>query len=92
MTHAHAATHKGARTPAETARVIRWDFVRAGHALTCEVDARGAGHYDVCVVPHWDVSASVVESFDREFRALERHAEIALRLREAGWITDRPAA
>jgi hypothetical protein len=74
------------------ARVIRWNFVRGGHALTCEVDVRGAEQFDVCIVPHWNVSASVIESFDREFRALERHAEIALQLREAGWITNRPAA
>lgn len=69
--------------------VVRWTFLRRGKALTCEVDARSADSYDVCVVPHWDVSSSVIETFTRASAALWRHAEIAGRLREEGWLLAR---
>jgi hypothetical protein len=53
--------------------------------LTCEISINGSQSYDVCVVPHWDISSSVVEAYDRPAAALGRHAEIAWYLREAGW-------
>jgi len=74
----------------EHAPVVRWIFARGNDALTCEVDPRseGAG-YDVCVVPHWDVRAAVVERANTTLAALRRHAEIARALREAGWSVAR---
>ena len=70
--------------------VLRWTFQRDANAITCELDARGHRSYDVCVVPHWDVSSSVVEHFEGPSVALLRHAEIARRLRAGGWVlTDR---
>ena len=45
--------------------------------LTCEISINGSQSYDVCVVPHWDVSSSVVEAYNRPAAALGRHAEIA---------------
>jgi hypothetical protein len=75
-------THPGS----ESAPVLRWVFRREAHAITCELDIRGHRSYDVCTVPHWDVSSSVVEHFEATAPALLRHAQIARTLRETGWI------
>jgi hypothetical protein len=68
----------------EPVRMVRWVFQRGENALTCEVD-HSQSTYDVCVVPHWDVSAAVVEEIDSPTDALQRHAEIVQYLRETGW-------
>jgi len=73
-----------AAKPAESAGILRWIFLRGTRVLTCEIRSSGKT-YDVSVVPHWDVSASVIESFDRPASALRRHAEIASDFRQAGW-------
>jgi hypothetical protein len=65
--------------------LVRWVFQREQDLLTCEV-AVGRSAYEVSVVPHGDVSQSVIEPFDRASDALWRHAQIASRLRERGWI------
>jgi hypothetical protein len=77
------------RRTVEPVRLLRWNFLRGTNAITCEVAARSTNSYDVCVVPHWDVSSSVIETFDSAWSALERHAEISLQLREAGWVVSR---
>jgi hypothetical protein len=74
------------RQPADSARILRWVFVRGTKGVTCEVRVCGKETYDVCVVPHWDISSSVIEPFNRPASALRRHAEIATYFREAGWI------
>jgi hypothetical protein len=80
------------RTPQPTSTteptsMLRWVFHRGGHALTCAVEAVGdRSSYDVCVFPHWDLSLGTVETFAAAGSALQRHAEIARRLREAGWV------
>jgi hypothetical protein len=66
--------------------VVRWLFLRGGNALTCEVDVRANGSYDVFVMPHWDISSVVTEHFDAPTGALLRHAELARCLRENGWV------
>jgi hypothetical protein len=73
------------RQLAESGEILRWIFLRGTKTLTCEVRASGKQAYDVCVVPHWDVSSSVIETFKRPGGALQRHAEIASDFREAGW-------
>jgi hypothetical protein len=78
-------------------RVLRWVFRRNHAAITCEIDAAGDHAFDVCVIPHWNVSASTIERFDAVYRAFERHAELARRLGDAGWVhtpemTHRPRA
>jgi hypothetical protein len=79
------------RTPEATC-LVRWIFHRHGSALTCQVNARATSSYDVCVVPHWNVSAAAVETVETPGRALLRHAEIARHLREGGWcVADRSA-
>ena len=66
--------------------MVRWVFHRDGYAITCEVDAHETQSYDVTFTPHWDPSAAVIERFNRPLRALERHASIAQRLRDDGWV------
>ena len=73
----------------ESVRVLRWVFFRGTKAVSCEVRATGQRVFDVCVVPHWDVSSAVIEAFDRPGLALQRHAEISSHLRGAGWILTR---
>jgi hypothetical protein len=58
----------------------------AESAVTCQLDIRGNGSYEVCIVPHWDPSLSVIEHYDSPTPALLRHAEIARSLREDGWM------
>lgn len=67
--------------------MLRWVFHRDTDTLTCEVDAARRHRFDVCVIPHWDVAASSIERFDDAVSAFERHADIARRLREAGWTS-----
>ena len=73
------------RPSAESAGILRWVFLRGTKALTCEVRVCGRQTYDVCVVPHWDVSSPVIERFKHPASALRRHAEIAWYFRQAGW-------
>jgi hypothetical protein len=77
--------------------ILRWVFLRGTNALTCEIRFNGRQAHDVCVVPHWSVSSSVIERYSRPIEALRRHAELAASLRQAGWAlvrneSERPAA
>ena len=66
--------------------IVRWEFQRGDRHLTCRVDAlTDISEFDVATVPHWDLSAAFVETFDAATAALRRHADIAAHLREAGW-------
>jgi len=71
----------------QPAPMLRWVFHRGTDTLTCVVDAARRHHFDVGVIPHWDVAASSIERFDDAVSAFERHADIARRLREAGWTS-----
>ena len=71
---------------ANSAGILRWVFLRGTRALTCEVRIFGKQAFDVSVIPHWDVSSSVIETFGSPASALRRHAEIASSFRQAGWI------
>jgi hypothetical protein len=72
----------------EPACILRWVFHRGADALTCAVEAGGRASYDVCVLPHWNLAEATVEHFDIPASALRRHAEIASRLRQAGWVAE----
>ena len=75
------------RTAAEPVSILRWIFQNNRQVLTCAVRAENGGaSFDVTVVPHWDVSATSIETFEKESGAFARHAEIAMRLRDAGWV------
>ena len=61
--------------------------------MTCQLDARGGGSYELSVLPHWDPSSAVIERFDAPLPALLRHAQLACGFREAGWtVIDHVAA
>src|SRR5687767_7872121 len=71
--------------PTDDVPMLRWVFQRENDMLTCEIGARSGNLYDVSVVPHWNVDASIIEQFDAPLSALCRHADIARRLRDTGW-------
>lgn len=56
----------------------------ARNSITCQLDARSDWSYELCVVPHGDPSAAVIERFDAPTPALLRHAEVTDRLRQDG--------
>lgn len=64
--------------------MVEWILQRDTKAITCQLDCRGRGTYEVCVLPHWDPSSAAIERFDAATPALLRHAQLACRLREAG--------
>ena len=88
MTNTTTMTMKATRRPlrSEPACILRWVFHRGPDALTCAVETIGDRSADVCVLPHWNLSVATVEHFDVPASALRRHAEIASRLRQAGWV------
>lgn len=72
--------------------MLRWVFRRQDRFVTCELDATPRGQYEVCVIPHWNVQASVVEDRPDVMTAVERHAQLARRFREAGWTVVHPTS
>jgi hypothetical protein len=66
--------------------MLIWVRQRDAFAITCQLDARDDESYELCVVPHWDPSATVIEHFEAPMLAVRRHADVAKRLRENGWI------
>jgi len=87
MAHAMLKTSSRARA-SEPACIVRWVFRQGSDVLTCAVEAAvNRASYEVCVLPHWNLAAATVEHFDAPASALRRHAEIASRLRHAGWAT-----
>ena len=58
--------------------------------ITCSIDMVDDGSaFDVCVLPHWDPSASTSERFEDAASAFEHHMELALMSRQAGWTAPR---
>jgi hypothetical protein len=72
----------------EPTPVLRWVFHRGGHALTCAVDATPQSSFELCVLPHWNLSLGTVEEFSTASSALHRHAEVAALLRQSGWVAE----
>jgi hypothetical protein len=68
------------------APMLRWLLQRDARTITCQLDVREAGTYEICLLPHWDPSSAVIEQYDVARHALLRHAEVTKRLREYGWI------
>jgi hypothetical protein len=67
--------------------LLRWAFQKGGLEVTCVIDMVDNGTaFDVWVLPHWKLSASTVQRFSDAARAFEQHAELALILRQAGWM------
>lgn len=64
--------------------MLRWQFRMRNRLLTCGISKNGPS-FSVITLPHWDVKGGVVETFESQTSALQRHATIAERLRSAGW-------
>jgi hypothetical protein len=79
-------TNTRATTTTESRELVKWVFLKGMKSITCEVRSNGARAFDVCVLPHWDVSSSIVEGFDDLASTMRRHAEISLAFRDAGWV------
>lgn len=70
-------------------RLLMWRVGAGWYGVALLPAPLGMGSYDVCVVPHWDVSSSVVEPFAHPVAALRRHAEIACNFQQAGFSVSR---
>ena len=69
-----------------TIRLLRWVFQRENRLLTCQLDREGhQASYTLSLVPHWDVTDTVSETFDASVNAFRRHAAVADELRSQGW-------
>lgn len=66
--------------------VLLWVLRNEFDAITLGVGISDSGRCEVSTVPHWDASLALVEPFDCAGAALRRHAEVASRLREIGWV------
>jgi hypothetical protein len=81
--------HQTAHGDAEV--LVQWVLRRGNEQVTCQVDVRRNGKttYEVAVVPHHAIETSTVEATPSSVAALQRHAELALWLREQGWSVAR---
>jgi len=65
--------------------MLRWQFRMRNRLLTCGITRNGSNAFSVITLPHWDVKGGMVETFQNQASALQRHAVIADRLRTNGW-------
>jgi len=92
MPTSHSRQRNGSRgAAADPVCLLRWTFSKGVRSITCQIENDPRGSYDVCVVPHWDVSSTVVEVEQEPIGAFRRHADIARQLRAAGWSLSRRA-
>jgi hypothetical protein len=76
--------------PVRSTTLLRWAFQKGKRTVTCCIDMVGDGSaFDVCVLPHWDLSSSTIDRFDDAASAFEHHTVIALMLRDEGWMAAR---
>jgi hypothetical protein len=68
------------------APTLFWILHRDANAITCQLNARDDRSYGICIMPHWHPSSAVIERFESATLALLRHAALAKRLRNKGWI------
>ena len=70
--------------------VLRWVLRNGPAAITCELGLNADNTFHLRVVPSSSPSEAIEERFTAVVPAMKRHAEVADRLRDAGWIvTDR---
>jgi hypothetical protein len=78
--------HSRQQTPPRATRSKGRGIVqRELNSITSQLDVRSDWSYELCVVPHWDPSAALIERFDAPTPALLRQAEVARQLRANGW-------
>ena len=74
----------------ESPSMLRWTFRRGESEIVCEVKVgKDNRSYGVHVTPDWARQRPITEVVSTPLGALQRHAEIAMQLREAGWSTSR---
>jgi hypothetical protein len=74
---------KTATTPAPQ-RLLSWTFRRGTQFLTCELLCTADNKYAVFITPY-NGGAVVVEELSNGVNAFQRHAALALQLRQQGW-------
>ena len=73
-------------TTPDSRRLLRWVLCRGEEAITCQIDrALADGSYAVSVVPHRDLAAAAIETYETSMPAFQRHAAIVSELRQTGW-------
>jgi len=72
--------------------MLRWMLANGPAAIACEVDAITDHAFALRVVPLAAPECEFLELFCTATAALERHADITERLRDAGWQTDHQIA
>jgi hypothetical protein len=73
-------------TATDSRRLLRWVLYRGANAVTCQIDrTQTDGSYTVSVVPHQDLTAAAIETYESSVPAFRRHAAIVSDLRRAGW-------
>ena len=66
-------------------RLLTWTFRRGGQFLTCELLCTSDQQYAVIVIPHWSAGTALVEQLANSVDAFQRHAALAMQLRQQGW-------
>ena len=66
-------------------RLLAWTFRRGGQFLTCEVLCTSDTQYAVIVIPHSSTGKMLVERLTSSVDAFQRHAVLAMQLRQQGW-------
>lgn len=74
------------RTP-----VVSWVLRQGTAAITCGIEMKADRSFELSVVPSWSRRSSLVEQFPGAVAAMERHAQVADRLRDLGWSVTRSA-
>ena len=84
MTNLASSAHTTSVTPQAPRRLLAWTFRRGTQFLTCELLCTSDHQYAVIVTPHVD-GAVIVEELSNGVNAFQRHAALALQLRQQGW-------
>ena len=67
-------------------QLLKWILCRQGRVVTCQVE-RSGNHYQVSLAPYDQPKNRLVELFDANVMAFQRHAALVANLRESGWTT-----
>jgi hypothetical protein len=66
-------------------RLLAWTFRRGAQFLTCELLRTSEQRYAVIVMPGWSNGTTFVEELASGVNAFQRHAALAMQLRQQGW-------
>jgi hypothetical protein len=70
--------------------VLRWVLSNGASTVACEIDMDANRFFRLRIVPLCEPAAAIVQRFTNPLAAMAGHAEVACRLRDAGWVvTDR---